>query len=256
MRHQADQRAFQLAHVGADVGGDEQRHIGRQRDLLLLGLLLQNRDLGLEIGRLNVGDQTPLEAAAQAVFDLGQFLGRAVAGDDDLLHRLVQRVEGMEELLLGALLLREELDVVDEQHVDVAKLVAEAGHLVVAQRVDHLVGELLAGDIADGGLRLAALDLVADGLHQMGLAHADAAVEEERVVGLGRTLGHGLAGGVGKLVAAADDEGVEGVARVELGRAVPVEAGLRAGGNQSGCSVRASGRHRGEPAWLRDRLRE
>ena len=57
----------------------------------------------------------------------------------------------MEELFLRALLLREELDVVDEQHIDRAELVAEAGHLVVAQRVDHLVSELLDRDVADGG---------------------------------------------------------------------------------------------------------
>ena len=78
-----------------------------QHDVLALRLLLQDGDLGFEIGRLNVGDQSPLEAAAQAVFDLGQLLGRAVGGDDDLLHALVQRVEGVEELLLRALLLRE-----------------------------------------------------------------------------------------------------------------------------------------------------
>jgi hypothetical protein len=42
-------------------------------------------------------------------------------------------------------------------------------------------------------MRLAALHLVADGMHQVGLAHADAAVEEERVVGLGGALGDGLA---------------------------------------------------------------
>ena len=99
---------------------------------------------------------------------------------------LVQRVEGVEELLLRALLAGEELDVVDEQHVDVAELVAEAGHLVVADGVDHLVGELLTGDVADGGVGLTALHVVADGVHQVGLAHADAAVEEERVVGLAR----------------------------------------------------------------------
>ena len=71
------------------------------------------------------------------------------------------------------------------------------------------------------------LDLVADGLHQVGLAHTDAAVQEERVVGLRRTFRDRLAGGVRELVAAADDEGVEGVARIQLRCAVPVEAGLR-----------------------------
>ena len=113
---------------------------------------------------------------------------------------------------LGALFLGEELNVVDEQDIHGAEFVAEADHLVVAQRVDHFIGELLAGCVADGGLRRAALDFVTDGLHEMGFAHADAAVEEERIVGFRRTLGDGLAGGMGELVAAADDEGVEGIA--------------------------------------------
>ena len=126
-----------------------------------------------------------------------------------------------------------------EQHVDAAELVAEAGHLVVAQRVDHVVGELLAGYVADGGLRLAPLDFVSDGLHQMRLAHADAAIQEERVVGFGRTLGDGLACGMRELVAGADDESVEGVARVQLRRAIPVKPRLRRSG---------AGRKRGEPA--------
>ena len=169
-----------------------------------------------------------------------QLFGRAVAGDDDLLHALVQRVEGVEELLLGALLAGEKLNVVDEQHVDVAELVAEAGHLVVADRVDHLVGELLTADVADGGMGLATLHVVADGVHEMGLAHPDAAVEEERVVGLGGALGDGLRGGHGELVAAADDEGVELVAGVQLRGGAPVEAGLLGHGPgewtaESGC---------------------
>ena len=38
-----------------------------------------------------------------------------VGGEDDLLACLVQGVEGVEELLLGALLAGEELDIVDDQ---------------------------------------------------------------------------------------------------------------------------------------------
>ena len=76
---------------------------------------------------------------------------------------------------------------------------------------------------------LAALHLVADGVHQMGLAHADAAIEEERIVGARRALGDGQRSGAGKLVAVADDEVVEGVARVELRGGGPVEAALLGG---------------------------
>jgi hypothetical protein len=61
-------------------------------------------------------------------------------------------------------------------------------------------------------------------LHQVSFAHTDAAIEEERVVSLRRTFRNRLASRVGKLITTADDEGVEGVAWVELRRSVPVEA--------------------------------
>ena len=58
---------------------------------------------------------------------------------------------------------------------------------------------------------------MADGVHEVGLAQARPAVDVEGVVGLGRILGHGHGGGVGELVAAADDEVLEGVIGVEVG---------------------------------------
>ena len=48
------------------------------------------------------------------------FAGRAVAGQDDLLVRFVQRVEGVEEFLLNPLLAGEKLNVVNQQHVRLA----------------------------------------------------------------------------------------------------------------------------------------
>src|SRR5437667_9587596 len=66
-----------------------------------------------------------------------------------------------------------------------------------------------------------------DGLHQVSLAHANAAVEEKRVIGLRWTLCNSSASRMGKLVSAADDESVESVARVQLRGTVPVETGLR-----------------------------
>ncbi len=74
-------------------------------------------------------------------------LRRAVGGDDDLLVRVVQGVEGVEELLLRPLAVLQELDVVDQQDVDVAVAALERAGLVVAQAVDEVVGELLGGDV-------------------------------------------------------------------------------------------------------------
>ena len=57
----------------------------------------------------------------------GRELARhAVRGEHDLAAALVERVEGVEELLFGVLLALEELDVVDEQHVEVAVALLEA----------------------------------------------------------------------------------------------------------------------------------
>ena len=83
------------------------------------------------------------------------------------------------------------------------------------------------------------LDLVPDGLHQVGLAHANAAIQEQRVVGLRGTLRDGLAGRMGELVAAADHEGVKGVARIELRCAIPVETRLRNASRRNGAAARS-----------------
>src|SRR5437016_6226780 len=65
-----------------------------------------------------------------------------------------------------------------------------------------------------------------NGLHQVRLAHSDTAVEKKRVIGLGRTFSNCLAGCVRELITASDDEGIEGIARIKLGSAVPIESGL------------------------------
>jgi hypothetical protein len=51
----------------------------------------------------DVGQEAPLEPGSQAVLQRGEVLGLDGRRDDDLLVRVVQRVEGMEELLLRAL---------------------------------------------------------------------------------------------------------------------------------------------------------
>ncbi len=50
---------------------------------------------------------------------------RPIGGDDQLAARFVQRVERVEELFLRRLLAGKELNVVDEQHVDLAVAIAE-----------------------------------------------------------------------------------------------------------------------------------
>ena len=82
--------------------------------------------------------------------------------------------------------------------------------------------------------------------------------KKERVISFRRTFRNCLAGGVRELVAAADHEGVKGIARIQLRRAVPIEArlgGMRSGGNQvGGKSAIVTHRGRGGIVLGRDEL--
>ncbi len=91
--------------------------------------------------------QTPLEAVAQALGEPGERLGRPVAGEHDLLAGAVERVEGVDELLLGALLALEHLDVVDQQRVELAVALLEALGPLAAQRGHELGREPLGGGV-------------------------------------------------------------------------------------------------------------
>ena len=194
-------------------------HVRRDRDRAFLGLGPEDRDPRLEVRRGEVGDQAPLEPAAQPLLEGHDRLRRPVGRQHDLLAVLVDRVERVEELFLGPLLVGDELDVVDEEEVDPPVAGTELVDLALLDRGDELVGELLARRVDDPLARELGDDLVADRVHQVGLAEAHPAVQEERVVGVARALGDRQAGGVGQPVGRPDDEVGEGVARVEVGRA-------------------------------------
>ena len=144
-------------------------------------------------------------------------MGAHVAGDDHLLVVIVQRIEGVEERLLGRVLALQELDVVDQQDVDLAIARLEHRRAVVGDRVDEVVRELLGAHVSNPDAGVEALGVVADGVQEVGLAEPGVAVDEERVVRLGRRLGHGDRRRVGEAVGAADDEVVEVVLRVQAG---------------------------------------
>lgn len=106
---------LEFADVALDPAGDELEHIVGHVEPVHPCLLTEDGDARLEFRRLDVGDQAPLETGPQPFLERGQLLGRTVRGDDDLLVRIVEGVEGVEELLLDAFLAFDELDVVDER---------------------------------------------------------------------------------------------------------------------------------------------
>ena len=210
---QLDDRALELAHARPHVLGDEANDVlgDRELEVVEVRLLPQDRDAVLEVRQLDVGDHAPLEARDEPCLEAGDLRRRPVAGEDDLAAAFVERVEGVEELLLHRLLALEEVHVVDEEEVGFAEAAAEVGGGSVLNRGDELVGELLGADEGDAGVGLSRDDLVRDGLHEVRLAESGVAVDEERVVDLAGRLGDGVGGGGGELVRLSDDEVVERV---------------------------------------------
>jgi hypothetical protein len=128
-----------------------------------------------------------------------------------------QRIEGMEELLLRAVLAGEELDVVDQQRVDLLEVPLERIHGLVLQGLHHRAEELLGAQVQHPRSRIGREHRVAGGEHQVRLAQARAAIQKQRIMGtvagfLRRLPGRGAA----ELVAAALDEIFERVMAVEI----------------------------------------
>ncbi len=124
-------------------------------------------------------------------------------------------VEGMEEFLLGPVLPCDELDVVDQETVDFPVFFPEFRRSVVPDGADELVDELLRRHVNDVHVRVKIHGEQADGVEQMRLSQADVAVYEKRVVVLRGQFPDGNSGCMGELVARADDEPLETVARIQ-----------------------------------------
>ena len=121
----------------------------------------------------------------------------------------------MEEFLLRAVLSRKKLDIVDHQRIERAIRGLEIVDGVVLQGLHHVADEALAVHVGEPRIGIALLESVRHGMHQVRLAETDAAVDEQRVVGLAGVAGHLDGGGLGELVALALDEAVEGEIRID-----------------------------------------
>src|SRR5690606_41499388 len=94
-----DDRALELTYVRAAVARNEREHLVVERDVVVLCLLAEDRDPRLEIRRLDVRDESPLEPRDQALLEARDLLRRTVTRHHDLALRSEQRVDGWEGLL-------------------------------------------------------------------------------------------------------------------------------------------------------------
>ena len=120
-------------------------------DAVLLHALAQDRQARGEVGRPDVGDQAGLEALAQAVLERVEVARQAVGGEHELRAGVVQRVEGVEELLLGAgLALRGTGRRRRAGRRRRGRRALKASSRAGVQRADEAVGEGLDRRVADG----------------------------------------------------------------------------------------------------------
>src|SRR5215469_6884900 len=119
----------------------------------------------------------------------------------------MEGAEDVKKLLLGALVSGQELNVVENQCVDLAKSVSELPHPLAQNRAYQFIYKGLGRHeqhVVRTGAR--APQQMSNGSRQMSLAQAGTTIDEERVIFLARPLGDCQRRGVGKLVARPDDE--------------------------------------------------
>ena len=215
--HQRRQRAFDLAHVGRDVVGEELHDLFRDLRAHLLRLGADDLHLRVVVGLVELGGKPPLETRQQTVLDVLQFDGRLIRREDQLLARQVQVVEDVEEDVLRTRLSGQLLDVVDDEHVDHLIEVDEIGNFAAFVRRLELGLEFVHRHVEHLQLGMTLQHFVADRLCDVGLSQSRIAVYiqgvERRRAGIHR---HRHAGRPRQPVALPLDEGREGVVRIEL----------------------------------------
>src|SRR5438477_12893215 len=116
------------------------------------------------------------------MLQIGDLRCRTIAREHDLFMAIKQRVEGVEKLLLRALLATKKLDVIDQKEFRLTIALAEFDQVIVLNRIDELVDEQFAREIHHFGRFLFDPSVMPDGLHQMRLPKSHATVNKKRVV--------------------------------------------------------------------------
>src|SRR5918996_2124317 len=191
----ADKSTLELANVGLDSAGNEGHDLGRNVEPLGRNLALQDGEASLKIGGLNVGNQAPLEAGPEPLFESRDFLRRTIRGNHDLTSG-VEGIEGVEELFLRPLLTLEELDVVDQEKTGRPITAVEGRDRSPLQSKNEIVHELFGGDIAHNHVWMTAGDVVTNRMEKVSFSETSSTVDEEGVVGISRGFGYGLRGRV------------------------------------------------------------
>ena len=211
------QYTLQVADGVRNMGSNEVDYLVREVDTVVVHLIMQDILAELVVRAAYLGGEAPLEARKQAIFDIPQLQRRAVARQDELLARLLEVVEDMEEGVLGALESGEVLDIIDDEHIDRLVEIQKVGNTIQVVRILELQLKRVGSNIKNARMREEQRHLVADGIGQMGLTYSATAVDKQRVEGReAGLLSDSHTGSTCQLVGLSRYERLKGIKRVEL----------------------------------------
>ena len=155
------------------------QHFVADFEVAFFGLLMQNRFARFDVRRLNVDGEAPGEAAYESIREILHFGCRCIGREDNLLPRLMQRIENQEEFVLRLVFASPVLDIVNQQDIDF--VLVEVGHFsdtLFAQTLHVLLRKIFGSQVAHALGRIFFEDVVADSLQQVSLAEARRTVDE------------------------------------------------------------------------------
>ena len=91
-------------------------------------LRFDDRNTGLVTRTLDSSHEPTVETARQPLFKIRNFHRGSIGTEDDLPTRLIQHVEGVKELFLAPIMLGQEVNIVDYQHIRGSEVMPEILH--------------------------------------------------------------------------------------------------------------------------------
>ena len=176
---------------------------------------MQNRDPRFQLRRLDVGDESPLKARSNALFQIGDLVRYLSA------VTTICRCDSNSALnvwknssWVRSLPPKYWMSSISSTSV-VSRYLARNSSMRPERTVYVLVHERLGLQVQDSPPRVVGLNLVTDRVQKVRFAEPDTAIDEQRIV-LAAGWSDGTACGCGKLIRRTDDERIKHVPREQL----------------------------------------
>ena len=167
---------------------------------------------------LDLRGETPFETGEESLLDVLEFNRRSIGSKDQLFAALLEIVEDMEEGILGSFETREILNIIHNQHIYRLIEIEEIGDAVALRSVLILELEGVCAHVEHTRMRIEQLNLISDGVCQVGLSYSATAIDEERVEScVARLFGNRYAGCTCQFIRFSRYKRIKGIIGIELG---------------------------------------